>query len=91
MKDDTACYQPMTTVQLAIHAVADVYLMAARRSMNWMPAAAAPYLKPILDRALPAAKVNAYMAQATASKAAFFNAIVEQRALDCGESLRKAD
>jgi hypothetical protein len=56
------------------------------------PAAAAPYLKPILDRALPAEKVTAYMSQATASKDAFFNAIVEQRALEfAGESLRKAD
>jgi hypothetical protein len=73
--------------------LADVYLMAAE-AINELdgPAAAAPYLKPILDRALPAAKVNAYMAQATASKAAFFNAIVEQRALEfAGESLRKAD
>ena len=56
------------------------------------PAAAAPYLKPILDRALPAAKVNTYMTKATASKDAFFDAIVEQRALEfAGESLRKAD
>lgn len=73
--------------------LADVYLMAAE-AINELegPANAAPYLKPILDRALPADKVSAYMAQATASKEAFFNAIVDQRALEfAGESLRKAD
>ncbi|HBT86066.1 MAG: RagB/SusD family nutrient uptake outer membrane protein [Fermentimonas sp.] len=73
--------------------LADIYLMAAE-AINELegPAAAAPYLKPILDRALPAAKVNTYMTKATASKDAFFDAIVEQRALEfAGESLRKAD
>ncbi len=73
--------------------LADVYLMAAE-AINELegPANAAPYLKPILDRALPADKVSAYMTQATASKEAFFNAIVDQRALEfAGESLRKAD
>ena len=73
--------------------LADVYLMAAE-AINELegPAAAAPYLKPILDRALPAAKVSAYMTKATASKDAFFKAIVEQRAFEfAGESLRKAD
>ncbi|MBK5195986.1 MAG: RagB/SusD family nutrient uptake outer membrane protein, partial [Proteiniphilum sp.] len=73
--------------------LADVYLMAAE-AVNELegPASAAPYLKPILDRALPPAKVTAYMSQATASKEAFFNAIADQRALEfAGESLRKAD
>ncbi len=73
--------------------LADIYLMAAE-TINELdgPAAAAPYIKPILDRALPAAKVNAYMTEATASKSVFFNAIVDQRALEfAGESLRKAD
>lgn len=73
--------------------LADVYLMAAE-AINELegPANAAQYLKPILDRALPAAKVSAYMASATASKDAFFNAIVDQRAFEfAGESLRKAD
>ena len=73
--------------------LADVYLMAAE-AVNELDgaAAAAPYLKPILDRALPAAKVTAYMSAATASKSAFFDAIVEQRALElAGEMLRKAD
>ncbi|MBQ8674069.1 MAG: RagB/SusD family nutrient uptake outer membrane protein [Bacteroides sp.] len=73
--------------------MADIYLMAAE-VINELegPAAAAPYLKPILDRALPAAKVTAYMSQATASKDAFFKAIVDQRALEfAGECLRKAD
>lgn len=73
--------------------LADVYLMAAE-AINELdgPSAAAPYMKPILDRALPASKVTAYMNGATISKEAFFNAIVEQRAFEfAGESLRKAD
>lgn len=73
--------------------LADVYLMAAE-AINELstPADAAQYLKHILDRALPADKVTAYMATATASKDAFFNAIVDQRAFEfAGECLRKAD
>lgn len=73
--------------------LADVYLMAAE-AINELegPANAAQYLQPILDRALPSSKVSTYMSNATASQDAFFNAIVEQRALEfAGESLRKAD
>ncbi len=73
--------------------LADVYLMAAE-AINELegPANAAQYLKPVLDRALPAEKASDYMTDATASKNAFFNAIVDQRALEfAGESLRKAD
>ena len=73
--------------------LADVYLMAAE-AINELegPANAAQYLQPILDRALPSSKVSTYMTNATASQDAFFNAIVEQRALEfAGESLRKAD
>jgi len=73
--------------------LADIYLMAAE-AINELegPSTAAQYMKPILDRALPADKVTAYMATATSSKSAFFDAIVEQRALEfAGESLRKAD
>lgn len=73
--------------------LADVYLMAAE-AINELegPGAAAPYMRPILERALPSGKVNSYMTQATASKGAFFDAIVEQRAFEfAGESLRKAD
>ncbi len=74
---------------------ADVILMAAE-AINELdgPAAAAPYLKMIRDRAFPnhPAKVAAFMAQATASKQAFFNAIVDERALEfTGEMLRKND
>ena len=72
---------------------ADVLLMNAE-AINELegPDNAAQYLKPVLDRALPAAKASAYMSTATASKDAFFDAIVEQRALEfAGESLRKAD
>ncbi len=74
---------------------ADVVLMAAE-TINELdgPQAAAPYLKMILDRAFPtnAAKAGSLLAEATASKTAFFNAIVDQRALEfTGEMLRKGD
>jgi hypothetical protein len=74
---------------------ADVVLMAAE-SVNDIdgPSVAAPYLKMIRDRAYPTApaKVTAFMTTATASKAAFFDAIVNERALEfTGEMLRKAD
>ena len=73
--------------------LADVYLMAAE-AINELdgPSAAWTYMKPVLDRALPAAKVSALRAQYTASKTAFFNGIVDQRAFEfAGEALRKAD
>lgn len=74
---------------------ADIYLMAAE-AINELdgPEAAAPYLKEIHSRAFPnhPEKVNAYLASVTANKETFFNAIVDERALEfCGESLRKAD
>jgi hypothetical protein len=74
---------------------ADVVLMAAE-AINELdgPAAAAPYLKMIRDRAFPnnPEKVNDYMQQVTASKETFFNAIVNERALEfTGEMLRKGD
>jgi len=73
--------------------LADVYLMAAE-AINELdgPAAAAQYMQPILDRALPADKVAALMAQYTANKEAFFKGIVDQRAFEfAGEVLRKPD
>jgi len=75
--------------------LADVYLMAAE-AINELdgPAAAAAYFKPIRSRAFPnnPDKVTAYMAAITASKETFFNAIVDERALEfCGEMLRKND
>jgi hypothetical protein len=73
--------------------LADVYLMAAE-AINALdgPVAAWPYMKPVLDRVLPAEKVAALQTKYTASKDAFFNGIVEQRAFEfAGESLRKAD
>ena len=74
---------------------ADVILMAAE-AINELdgPAAAAPYLKMIRDRAFPGQpqKVTAFMQKVTASKEAFFNAIVDERALEfTGEMLRKGD
>lgn len=74
---------------------ADVVLMAAE-AINELdgPQAAAPYLKMIRTRAFPnnPELVDAYMQQVTASKDAFFNAIVDERALEfTGEMLRKGD
>ncbi|NDV81247.1 RagB/SusD family nutrient uptake outer membrane protein [Bacteroides sp. 51] len=74
---------------------ADVVLMAAE-AINELdgPATAAPYLKMIRDRAFPnhPAKVTAFMTTATASKDAFRNAIVDERAFEfTGEKLRKGD
>ncbi|MBB5441142.1 hypothetical protein HDC92_004847 [Pedobacter sp. AK017] len=73
----------------------DILLMAAE-AINELdgPAAAAPYLKQVRDRAFPTnpAKVTTFMAAATASKPTFFDAIVNERALEfTGEMLRKAD
>jgi hypothetical protein len=73
----------------------DILLMAAE-AINEIdgPGAAAQYLREVRERAFPnhPAKVNDFMAQATASKDAFFNAIVDERALEfTGEMLRKAD
>ena len=73
----------------------DVLLMAAE-AINELdgPAAAAPYLQKVRERAYSndPAKVTAFMLQATASKGAFFNAIVDERALEfTGELLRKGD
>jgi hypothetical protein len=73
----------------------DILLMAAE-AINELdgPAAAAPYLKEIRDRAYPTnpAKVNTLMSQAIASKDAFFRHIVKERGLEfAGEMLRKQD
>jgi hypothetical protein len=49
-------------------------------------------MKPVLDRALPAAKVAALQSKYTASQQAFREGIYDQRALEfAGEALRKAD
>ena len=72
---------------------ADILLMAAEaeNELNG-PATAAQYLKPILDRALPAEKVAALMAQYTASKEAFRQGVRDQRKFEfAGEMLRKQD
>ncbi len=73
--------------------LADVYLMAAEAE-NYLngPTAAASYMRPILERALPAAKVSTLMTKYTANKDAFQKGIVEQRAFEfAGEQLRKED
>lgn len=73
--------------------LADVYLMAAEAENELGNTSAAwNYMKPVLDRALPAAKVSALQAKYTASQQAFRDGIYDQRALEfAGESLRKAD
>lgn len=73
--------------------LADVYLMAAEaeNQLNG-PSAGWTYMKPVLDRVLPASKVAELQAKYTASKAAFQDGIVEQRAFEfAGEALRKPD
>ena len=73
--------------------LADVYLMAAEAENELGDTAAAwSYMKPVLDRVLPAAKVSALQTKYTASQQAFREGIYDQRALEfAGEALRKAD
>ena len=73
--------------------LADVYLMAAEAENELGNTAAAwSYMKPVLDRVLPAAKVSALQTKYTASQQAFREGIYEQRALEfAGEALRKVD
>jgi hypothetical protein len=73
----------------------DVLLMAAE-AINELdgPAAAAPYFRQVRERAYPnnPELADAYMAQISTSKDAFFKAIVKERALEfTGEMLRKGD
>ncbi|MDQ8004133.1 MAG: RagB/SusD family nutrient uptake outer membrane protein [Pedobacter sp.] len=73
----------------------DILLMAAE-AINEIdgPAQASQYLRLVRERAYAGntAMVATYMATATASKDAFFNAIVKERALEfVGEMLRKQD
>jgi len=73
--------------------LADVYLMAAEAENELGNTTTAwTYMKPVLDRALPADKVAALQAKYTASQQAFREGIYDQRALEfAGEALRKAD
>lgn len=73
--------------------LADVYMMAAEAENQLGNTSAAwNYLKPVLERALPAAKVSELQAKYCASKDAFQKGIVEQRAFEfAGEQLRKPD
>lgn len=74
--------------------LADVYLMAAEaiNALDNDQQTAWKYMKPVLDRALPAAKVEALKVKYTANQDAFFKGIVEQRGFEfAGEMLRKAD
>lgn len=73
--------------------LADIYLMAAE-AVNELndPNAAWAYMEPVLARVLPINKVSALKEKYTASKEAFFNGIVEQRAFEfAGEMIRKFD
>lgn len=71
---------------------ADIYLMAAEAANELGKNGDAQYyLKPILDRAYPAAKANAILSAAN-TKEAMFNTIVEQRKFEfAGEAIRKVD
>ena len=73
--------------------LADVYLMAAEAENELGNTSAAwSYMKPVLDRVLPAEKVSALQAKYTASQQAFREGIYDQRALEfAGEALRKPD
>ena len=73
--------------------LADVYLMAAEAENELGSTETAwKFMQPILDRALPAAKVLELKAKYTASQQAFREGIYDQRALEfAGEALRKAD
>lgn len=73
--------------------LADVYLMAAEAENELGNTSTAwNYMKPVLDRVLPAAKVNALKTQYTASQQAFREGIYDQRAFEfAGEALRKCD
>lgn len=73
--------------------LADVYLMAAEAENELGNTSAAwTYMKPVLDRALPATDVAALQAEYTASQQAFREGIYQQRALEfAGEALRKQD
>ena len=71
---------------------ADILLMAAEieNELNG-PSAARQYLQEVRERAVGIDAAEAYVATLN-SKEAFFNAIVEERALEfCGEFLRKGD
>lgn len=73
--------------------LADVYLMAAEAENELGNTSTAwTYMKPVLDRALPADKVSELQSKYCASKQAFREGIYDQRAFEfAGEALRKAD
>ncbi len=72
---------------------ADIYLMAAEaeNALNG-PANATQYMKPVLDRAYPSNKVSTILSNASASKEAFQQEIMDQRKFEfAGEAIRKVD
>ena len=72
---------------------ADIYMMAAEaeNALNG-PSNAGQYLKPILDRAYPAAKVNSILSTASSNATSFQETIMEQRKFEfAGEGIRKVD
>ena len=73
--------------------MADVYLMAAEAENELGNTSTAwNYMRPVLNRVLPANKVSTLQATYTASQQAFREGIYEQRALEfAGEALRKPD
>lgn len=72
---------------------ADIYMMAAEaeNALNG-PSNAGQYLKPILDRAYPAAKANSILSAASSNATSFQETIMEQRKFEfAGEGIRKVD
>lgn len=70
--------------------LADVYMMAAEAA-NELGQDGSSYIKPVLDRAYPVAKVSELLSAASGHDA-FFNLIVNERKLEfAGEAIRKVD
>lgn len=72
--------------------LADIYMMAAEaeNQLNG-PSSAAAYLRPVMERAYPAAKVNSLLSAAS-SQSAFQLLIEDERKFEfAGEALRKVD
>jgi hypothetical protein len=87
-----------TGINWPIMRYSDVLLMLAEseNELNGPNATATDALKKVRQRAFPSStwttKVDAYIATAAASKASFFNAIVDERAWEFGgECIRKYD
>lgn len=79
-------------INFQVMRLADIYMMAAEAANELGDMGnAKKYLKPVVDRAYPAAKATAIL-DAANSKDAMFNTIVDQRKFEfAGEAVRKVD